>query len=123
TVSADIAEKVNLSSAPFPNGVDEFSEANVRFVEESSSQPRLIAESPVQLKCELNRCVALGKGAGVGTLVLGNVVEILLSKKLGDVDLQKGIPPEALSNIGRMGADHYARTTDIFQMARPILKK
>lgn len=123
TVSADIAEKANLSSAPFANGVDEFSEADVRFVEDSSKGPRLIAESPVQLKCELNRCVALGQGAGVGTLVLGNVVEILLSKKLGDIDLKKGIPPEALNNIGRMGADHYARTTDIFQMPRPVIKK
>ena len=123
TVSYDVAEKANLTSAPFDSSVDEFVEAEVSMVEREPNEPRLIAESPVQLICELNQTVTLGKGAGVGTLVLGNVKEILLSKKLADADWRKGIPPEIMNNVGRMGADHYTKTTDLFQMARPIINK
>lgn len=123
TVSFDVAEKANNTSAPFDPTVDEFVEAEVRYLDRGPGEPRFITESPVQLICELNQTVKLGEGAGVGTLVLGNVKEISLSKKLTDGDWRKGIAPEIMNNVGRMGADYYAKTTDLFQMARPTVNK
>jgi len=123
TVSFENASKANISSAPFDQDVDEFSEANVSFSDRGSGEPRLIADSPVNLLCDLNQTVELGEGAGVGTLVLGNVREIMLSKEMSNVDWKKGLSPEIMKNVGRMGADYYTKTTDLFQMGRPDKKK
>lgn len=122
-VSYETAQKANLTSAPFGPEVDEFAEAEVSYLERGPDEPRFIAESPVQLACELNQIVKLGEGAGVGTLVLGDVKEIFLSRKLDLDRWQKGVPPEALDNVGRMGADYYSRTTEVFQLERPSVKK
>ena len=59
----------------------------------------------------------------MGTLVLGNVKEIYLSSELKDCEWQKGIPPEVMNNVGRMGGDFYAKTTDVFQLARATVNK
>lgn len=123
TVSYASAEKANLSSAPFEPGVSEFEEAGVAFIERGPGKPAFIAESPVQLVCEPQKILPLGSGAGVGTLVLGGVREIYLSRDLENVEWRKGIPPEVMDNVGRMGADYYTRTTDLFRMERPIVKK
>ncbi|GJL77854.1 MAG: hypothetical protein NPINA01_08430 [Nitrospinaceae bacterium] len=121
-VSFENANKANISSAPYDPEVDEFLEAKVSFSDRGSDEPRLIADSPVNLLCDLNQTVELGEGAGVGTLVLGNVREILLSKALSNVDWKKGLPPEIMKNVGRMGADYYTKTTDLFQLGRPDKK-
>ncbi|MFQ5671584.1 MAG: flavin reductase family protein [Nitrospinales bacterium] len=122
-VGINSAEKANVSSAPFAPDADEFKKAQVPFVDCGANEPRLVAESPVQLKCTLNQLIKLGNGAGVGTLVLGDVNEILISRKLNHPQWQKGIPPDRMNNVGRMGADYYAKTTDLFQMPRPVIKK
>lgn len=123
TVSFKAAKQANISSAPFDSGVNEFEEAKVHSVERGTGEPPFIAESPVQLVCELNQTLALGQGAGVGTLVLGNVKEIYLSAELKDCEWQKGILPELMNNVGRMGADFYAKTTDVFQLARATVNE
>ncbi|QPJ64323.1 MAG: flavin reductase family protein [Candidatus Nitrohelix vancouverensis] len=121
-VSYENANSANVSSAPFGPEVDEFVEADVAFIDRGPNEPRLIADSAVNFICELNQTVKLGEGAGVGTLVLGNVKEILLSESLSNLDWKKGLPPELLKNVGRMGADHYAKTSDLFQLGRPEKK-
>jgi len=123
TVAYDVAEKANLSSAPFDSGINEFEEADVAFIERGEGKPPFIAESPVQLVCEPHQIVPMGSGAGVGTLVLGAVREIHLSDALKDVEWQKGIPPEIMNNVGRMGADYYTKTTDLFRLERPTVRK
>lgn len=123
TVSFKAAEKANISSAPFDAGVNEFEEAKVNAIDRGSGEPPFISESPVQLVCELNQTLPLGEGAGVGTLVLGNVKGIYLSSKLKDCEWQKGISPELMNNVGRMGGDFYAKTTDVFQLARATVNK
>jgi flavin reductase (DIM6/NTAB) family NADH-FMN oxidoreductase RutF len=123
TVSFKASEKANISSAPFDASVNEFEEANVHSIDRGSGEPPFISESPVQLVCELNQTLALGQGAGVGTLVLGNVKEIYLSNEVKDCEWQKGIPPEVMNNVGRMGGDFYAKTTDVFRLARATVNK
>lgn len=122
-VSFKAAEQANVSSAPFDSGVSEFEKAKVESIARGDGEPPFIAESPVQLVCELNQTLPLGQGAGVGTLVLGNVKEIYLSTRLKDCEWQKGILPELMNNVGRMGGDFYTKTTDIFQMARATVNK
>jgi len=121
-VSFATVKNANISSAPFAPEVDEFSEAKVSFIDRGPGEPRLIADSPVNFICDLNQTVKLGEGAGVGTLVLGNVREILLSKEMSNIDWKKGLPPEIMQNVGRMGADYYTKTADLFQLDRPDKK-
>lgn len=118
TVSFAASQKANLTSAPYQAPVNEFDAADVSPVDRGPGLPPFIGESPVQLICELFQTLPLGEGAGVGTLVLGQVREIHLSPDLSDVEWQKGIPPKRMDNVGRMGADYYTRTREIFQMAR-----
>lgn len=124
TVSLDVAGKANQSSAAYASDVDEFIEADVKYVDRGPNVPRLVAESPVQLICELHQLIKLGEGAGVGTLVLGEVKEILLSRKLENIRWEKdGISPDIMNNVGRMGADYYSKTSDLFTLPRPTTKK
>ena len=123
TVSSDNADKANMSSAPFDSDISEFEEAKVSFIERGPGEPVFIADSPVQLVCELKQALSLGEGPGVGTLVLGNVREIHIASAWNDVEWQKGLPPERMNNVGRMGADYYARTSDLFQLARATVNK
>ena len=122
TVSFQAAQKANTSSAPYDSDISEFDEADIKPIHREPGEPPFISESPVQLECELNQAIPLGQGAGVGTLVLGNVKTIHLSRQLKDIDWQKGIAPEVMNNIGRMGADFYAKTSDVFQLPRATVK-
>ena len=122
TVSFQVAQKANTSSAPYESDISEFDEADVQPILRGPGEPPFISASPVQLECELNRAIPLGQGAGVGTLVLGNVTTIHLSTQLKDIDWQKGIAPEVMNNVGRMGADFYAKTSDVFQLPRATVK-
>jgi len=123
TVSFQAAEKANISSAPYDSHVSEFDEAHVQPILRDSGEPPFISESPVQLECELNQTISLGQGAGVGTLVLGNVIIIHLSTQLNDIEWKKGISPERMNNVGRMGGDFYTKTSDVFQMPRATINK
>ena len=123
TVSFHAAEKANVSSAPYDSGVSEFDEAEVQPIHRGPGEPPFISDSPVQLECELNQTISLGQGAGVGTLVLGNVINIYLSTHLKNIEWQNGISPERMSNVGRMGGDLYAKTSDVFQMPRATVNK
>ncbi len=123
TVSFHAAEKANLSSAPYDSDVNEFKESKVQPILRGPGEPPFISESPVQLVCELNQTILLGQGAGVGTLVLGNVKQIHLSTQLKNIEWQKGIAPELMDNVGRMGADFYAKTSDVFQLPRATVNK
>ncbi|WP_454062171.1 flavin reductase family protein [Candidatus Nitrospira salsa] len=123
TVSYHAAEKANLSSAPYKSDINEFDEAKVEPILRNPGEPAFISESPVQLVCELNQTIPLGQGAGVGTLVLGNVKHIHLSTRLKNIEWQKGISPERMNNVGRMGADFYAKTSDVFELPRATVNK
>ena len=108
---------------PSTPSVSEFDEANVQPILRGNGEPPFISDSPVQLVCELNQTILLGEGAGVGTLVLGNVKQIYLSTQLKDIEWQKGVSPERMGNVGRMGADFYAKTSDLFRMPRATVNK
>ena len=124
TVSLDVVAKANQSSAGYASDIDEFVEADIKYVDRGPNAPRLVAESPVQLICELYQIIKLGEGAGVGTLVLGQVKEVLLSRKLENISWEKdGVPPDIMNNVGRMGADYYAKTSELFTLPRPTTKK
>jgi flavin reductase (DIM6/NTAB) family NADH-FMN oxidoreductase RutF len=114
-VSEENARKMNVTAIEFEPGVDELAEAGLTPVPSVRVKPPRIAESPVAMECELMQIVDLGESG----LVLGRVVamhvrdEFVLDAEKHYIDTPK------LKLVGRMhGTGWYARTSDLFEMAR-----
>ncbi|MCB9850856.1 MAG: flavin reductase family protein [Phycisphaerales bacterium] len=119
-VTAPMAEAMNQSSASYPPDVDEFSAAGFTPKPATIVQPALVAESPVNCECVLDRIVDYGDHPGASAVVFGRIVTIHVNDEyLADDGL---LDPEKLQTIGRMGRGTYARTTDRFDLPRPEIK-
>lgn len=110
--------KVNQASAEYPKGVNEFFEAGLTELTSIKVKPPRVAESPVQLECMVQHIMPLGKGAGAGNLVIAEVKTMHLRDNLLDID---GKPiQQNFDLVARLGGDWYCRTTDLFQLSKPI---
>jgi flavin reductase (DIM6/NTAB) family NADH-FMN oxidoreductase RutF len=115
-VSEENAEAMNVTAIEFDPSVNELTQARLTTLPSLHVKPPRIAESPVAMECELMQIVDLGANNG---LVIGRVLamhirdEAVLDAKKHYIDTPK------LKLIGRMhGTGWYARTSDLFQMAR-----
>ena len=114
--SEDNAEKMNLTSAPFPYGVSEFEKAGLTALPSVKVKPPRVKESPVAMECELIQIVRLGEGPLAGNLIVGKVIYFHCDDK---VYHEGRIRHQDLRAIGRMEGHWYARTTDAFELPRP----
>src|SRR5215469_1690290 len=108
--------RTNITAIEFPAEINELNEAGLTTLPSVRVKPPRIAESPVAMECELVQIVELGEENG---LVLGRVLamhihdDAVLDPKKSHIDTPK------LKLLGRMhGSGWYARTSDLFQMAR-----
>lgn len=118
TVTEGIVERVNLTSADFARGVDEFERAGLTPVPSEVVRPARVAESPVAMECRLLQLVELGNQPGGGTLVLGQVVRVHVADEVYD---RGRIDPVKLQAVGRMAGAAYVRTRDTFDLERPSI--
>lgn len=119
-VSEEFAEQMNISSAEFPPGVDEFEASGLTPIPSDLVMPPRVAESHVHMECKLYLTFEIGEAPGSGSLVLGEVLRFHVDDRYFD-DFK--IDPDKLRAIGRMGGASYTRTTDRFDMARPVVPK
>lgn len=118
TVSYAMVQQMNVASAEYAAGVDEFiksgfTPAPARFV-----KPALVAESPFQMECKLHQVIDLGGKAGSGIMLIG---EVLCFHAKEDV-LTDGLPdPRKLDQVGRCGGAWYTRASgeSLFRIAKP----
>jgi flavin reductase (DIM6/NTAB) family NADH-FMN oxidoreductase RutF len=116
-VSEPMAEAMNLSSADFPYGHDEFEAAGLTPLPgERVGAPR-VSESPVQMECRLERIVEVGTQPA--SLILG---EVLLFHVREDVLTDGLIDVNKLKPVARLGGSDYAHVRDVFSMARPTMR-
>lgn len=112
------AEKMNLTSADYPYGVNEFEKVGLTALPSVRVKPARVKESPVALECELLQVVTISEGPLGGNLVIGKVVHI----HVDDAVWRDGrIDHRDLKPIGRMEGTWYTRTADAFEMPRPKL--
>ena len=112
-----IAEAMNKTSAEFPEDVDEFEIAGLtQAASEMVKAPR-VAESPVNIECKLEQVVKIGSGEHEHGLVIGT---ILLMHVRDDIIDGHRINQERLMATGRMAGNMYCRTSDRFEMVRPV---
>src|ERR1043166_2573020 len=115
TVTDPIAERMNICSTEFENGVSEFEKSGVTPVPAKKIRPMLVKESPVNIECSLRQIVSLGDQPGAGQAVFGDVLAVHVDESVlvpGDMICD----PLKLQAVARMGGSLYARTTDLFAL-------
>jgi flavin reductase (DIM6/NTAB) family NADH-FMN oxidoreductase RutF len=112
-----LRETMNATSAPLPHGESEFETFNIATAPSLKVRPPRVAAAPVSFECRLDRIVRFGDGPLAGNVVFGTILCMHVSETVLGTDGQ--IDPRKLDTIGRMGGDNYARTTELFAMARP----
>lgn len=118
---ADLKDALNLTSAPFAPGIDEFERAGLERAPCRNVRVPRVAASPVALECILNRVVPLTARDGTkvrSEVIFGEVVGIHIADEVivdGMLDISRIRP------LSRLGYMNYAIIEDAFSMARPVL--
>ena len=117
-VSHAMLHQMNVASAEWPDGVDEFPKCGLTPLPALLIKPALVKESPFQMECRLRQVVELGTGPGSGLLLLGEV----LAFHVREACFVDGIlHPDALDLVGRNGGAFYTRASGqaVFQVPKP----
>lgn len=117
-VSEAIVEQANVCSAALPEGVNELQYAGL--TEAASVQvsaPRVL-EAPISLECKRVMALDIGEGRSI---IIGNIVHYHIQDAF--YDAERGyVLADKIGMVARMhGSGWYARTTDLFEIARPEL--
>jgi flavin reductase (DIM6/NTAB) family NADH-FMN oxidoreductase RutF len=117
-VSYAMVHQVNLASAEYERGVNEFVKAG--FTELASSRVAVpgVAESPFVMECRLVQHVDTGGKPGAGNLLVGEVVMFHVRESAYENDR---IHPNRLDLVARMGQNYYCRASGsaIFELPKP----
>jgi flavin reductase (DIM6/NTAB) family NADH-FMN oxidoreductase RutF len=120
-VAEETAHAMNVTSIDFDPHIDELAEAGLTALPSVHITPPRIAESPVAMECVLHQIVDFSP---TSSLVLGRVLamhvrdDAVLDAATAYIDTPK------LHLIGRMhGTSWYARTSDLFELPRPVARE
>lgn len=118
-VSHAMLQQMNLASAEYPDGVDEFPKSGLTPLPATFVKPALVAESPFQMECRLHQVVELGDGAGSGLMLVG---EVLAFHAREDCFRDGLLHPQLLDLVGRNGGAFYTRASGValFEVAKPV---
>ena len=120
-VSHAMLHQMNVASAEWPEGVDEFPKCGLTPVPARLVKPALVGESPFQMECRLKQVVELGSGPGSGLMLIGEVLAFHVRE---DCFVDGILHPDALDLVGRNGGAFYTRASGaaIFQVPKPAGK-
>lgn len=117
-VSYAMVHQVNLASAEYERGVNEFVKAG--FTELPSTHVAVpgVAESPFVMECRLLQHVDTGGRPGAGNLLVAEVVMFHVRESAYE---NERIHPERLDLVARMGQNFYCRASGaaIFELPKP----
>jgi len=115
-VDEALAEPMNKAAAEYPPEVDEFKETGLTPLKSQIVKPPMIAESPVQMECRLKQILEFGDDSSGSHVIIGEILLVHVKDELWtgiDIDVSR------LKPVGRLGAQLYCGTTDVFEMKRP----
>ena len=115
-VSHAMVQQMNIASAEYPDGVDEFGKSGLTPMPARFVKPALVAESPFQMECRLHRTVELGTGPGSGLMLIG---EVLAFHAREDCFKDGLLDPDRLDLVGRNGGSWYTRASGAALFALP----
>jgi flavin reductase (DIM6/NTAB) family NADH-FMN oxidoreductase RutF len=118
----DLAEAMNLTSAPLPHGGDEFARAGLEAAASRLVKPERVALSPVAFECKVTQIVPLTdlKGEAVNSwLTLGEVVCIHIDRRLIVDGVYDSVAARPIARGGGP-TDYFAVEESVrFHMRRP----
>lgn len=116
-VSNSIVEKMNVAAAPWEKGISEFEKAGFTPLKSELISPFRVAESPVQIECEVIEVKHFGQGGGAGNMVICKVLRLHINEEIlndeGKIDQHK------IDLVGRLGASWYTYS-DLFELGQPM---
>lgn len=118
-VSHAMVQQMNVASAEYADGVDEFLKSGFTPEPARLVKAALVKESPFQMECRLHQVVELGSGPGSGLMIIGEVVCFHAREDC----FEKGIlHPDKLDLVGRNGGAFYTRASGqaLFEIAKPV---
>lgn len=116
-VSADLVERMNVSAAAFPTGIDESMMAGLTTVPSIKVPAPRIAQSPLSMECRLLHALTLGDAPRESTLYIGRIVMWHVREDLVSPDYK--IDQAGLRAVGRMGGRTYTHAEDLFELVIP----
>ncbi len=117
-VSLAMAERMNVSSFEYPEGIDEFDSAGFTRVASARVAPSGVAESPARIECRLHEIVPHGNGPSSSRYVIGEIIHLTVD----DAVCTDGLPDNAkMEQLSRLGGDFYMSVAPdrLFAMKRP----
>ncbi|MFN7959515.1 MAG: flavin reductase family protein [Holophagaceae bacterium] len=124
-VSFAMLQQMNVASAEWPDGVDEFPKCGLTPRPARLVKSALVAESPFQMECRLKQVVDLspesGPAPGSGLMLIGEVLAFHVRE---DAFVDGVLHPDALDLVGRNGGAFYTRASGaaVFQVPKPLGK-
>ncbi len=118
-VNYAMVQQMSLSSCEYPKGVDEFEKAGFHKLPSQVVKPWRLAESPVQMECQVMQIIETGTEGGAGNLIICKVVVMHIDDAI--LDEQKRIDPQKIDLVARMGGDYYCRASGdaVFEVPKP----
>ncbi|MEO8934450.1 MAG: flavin reductase family protein [Xanthomarina sp.] len=119
-VSYDMVHQASLSSTEYAEGVNEFEKAGLTMLKSDLVKPFRVAESPVQIECQVKEIIALGSEGGAGNLIICEVVKLHIDSDVLDEDAV--IDQEKLDLVARAGGNYYSRARNgFFELPKPLI--
>ena len=112
TVTRELVERMNATSATLPAGDSEFDHVGIERAASVVVDPPRVAAALVAFECELHDWIEVGGSV----LILGEVVHAHVDEDVltdGQVDI------EQLDTVGRLAGSQYASTAERFSIDRP----
>ncbi len=103
-VTRDIAERMNLTSATYPRGINEFTETGFTAAPSEMVRPPRVAEAHLALECRRLEIVTIGTGPYAGNFIIGEVLAVHLDPAIADE-----IATAFAENLARLGYDGASR--------------
>ena len=115
----DLRAAMNLTSAVWPEGTDEFDVAGLEKAPCRNVRVPRVAASPIALECVVNTVLPITPRSGAPsqtTMVIGEVVGI----HIDDAFLTEGrVDTARIKPLARLGYMDYLKADDLFEMLRP----
>lgn len=121
-VTRDLAERMNMTSATVPRGVDEFGLAGLTKAPSRKVAVPRVAESPVSFECRLTQVLQLEGADGkksASWMTFGEVVAVHIDKTLIKDGVYQTSQAHPIVRAGRQGDYFEIRPDAMFEMLRP----
>jgi flavin reductase (DIM6/NTAB) family NADH-FMN oxidoreductase RutF len=121
-VTYAMVQQTSLASTEYDKGINEFEKAGFTMLKSDIVRPFRVAESPVQMECNVKDIVVLGKEGGAGNLVICEVVRMHLDENI--LDEEGNLDQVQLDLVARAGGNFYSRARDtFFEIPKPLQSK